>query len=83
MFLLPVAIMAIVGVAMGGYSTPSLVAGVIDRAGSDASGELIAAIADNPHTRIRLYDDQEKMRLATFRGCRHCRQGEGRNTFWL
>lgn len=68
LFLVPVAIMAIIGIAMGGYSEPSLVVGVLDRAGTAASRELISAIAANQHTRIHRYTDQEKMRIAVFRG---------------
>jgi linearmycin/streptolysin S transport system permease protein len=68
LFLLPVAIMAIIGIAMGGYSEPSLVVGVLDRAETGASRELISAIAANQHMRIRRYTDQEKMRIAVFRG---------------
>ncbi len=68
LFLLPVAIMAIIGIAMGGYSEPSLVVGVLDRAGTGASRELISTIAANQHVRIRRYTDQEKMRIAVFRG---------------
>src|SRR5579862_6340019 len=60
LFLLPVAIMAIIGITMGGYREPSLVVGVLDRAGTGASRELISAIAANQHMRIRNYTDQEK-----------------------
>ena len=68
LFLMPVAIMAIIGIAMGGYSEPSLVVGVLDRAGTGASRDLISAIAANQHMRIHSYTDQEKMRIAVFRG---------------
>jgi ABC-2 type transport system permease protein len=68
LFLLPVAIMAIIGIAMGGYSEPSLVVGVLDRADTGASRDLISAIAANQHMRVHMYTDQEKMRLAVFRG---------------
>jgi len=68
LFLLPVAIMAIIGIAMGGYSDPSLVVGVLDRADNGASRDLISAIAANQHMRIHRYTDQEKMRLGVFRG---------------
>ena len=68
LFLMPIAIMAIIGIAMGGYSSPSLMVGVLDRAGTGASRDLISAIAANPHTRIRSYTDQQKMRIAVFRG---------------
>ena len=67
LFLMPVAVMAIIGIAMGGYSQPSLVVGILDRAGTDASRELISTIAAN-HMRIRGYTDQVKMRIAVFRG---------------
>ena len=68
LFLMPVAIMAIIGIAMGGYSEPSLVVGVLDRAETGASRELTSAIAANQHMRIRRYTNQEKMRIAVFRG---------------
>jgi ABC-2 type transport system permease protein len=68
LFLLPVAIMAIIGIAMGGYSDPSLMVGVLDRDRTGASRELISAIAANPHMRIHSYTDREKMRIAVFRG---------------
>jgi ABC-2 type transport system permease protein len=68
LFLLPVAIMAIIGIALGGYSTPSLMVGVLDHADTGASRDLISAIAANQHMRIHIYTDQEKMRLAVFRG---------------
>ena len=68
LFLVPVAIMAIIGIAMGGYSEPSLVVGVLDRAETGASHELISAIAANQHMRVHSYTDQEKMRIAVFRG---------------
>ena len=42
-FLVPAAVMAIIGIAMGGYSDPSMVVGVLDRAGTSASGSLSAA----------------------------------------
>ena len=60
--------MAIIGIAMGGYSEPSLVVGVLDRAGTGASHELISAIAANQHMRVHSYTDQQKMRIAVFRG---------------
>jgi len=68
LFLLPGAVMAIIGIAMGGYSDPSLVVGVLDRAGTGASRALTAAIAADRQMRIRPYTDQERMRLGVFRG---------------
>jgi ABC-2 type transport system permease protein len=44
------------------------VVGVLDRAESGASHELISAIAANPHMRVHRYTDQQKMRIAVFRG---------------
>ncbi len=37
LFLLPAAVMAIIGIAMGGYSDPSLVVGILDRAGTSTT----------------------------------------------
>jgi linearmycin/streptolysin S transport system permease protein len=68
LFLMPVAVMAIIGIAMGGYSQPALVVGILDRAETGASRELISTIAANPHMRIRGYTEQQKMRIAVFRG---------------
>jgi ABC-2 type transport system permease protein len=68
LFLVPAAVMAIIGIAMGGYSDPSMVVGVLDRAGTSASSALSAAIAVDQHMRVRPYTDQEKLRLAVFRG---------------
>lgn len=68
LFLVPAAVMAIIGIAMGGYSDPSMVVGVLDRAGTGASSSLSAAFAADQQIRIRSYTDQEKLRLAVFRG---------------
>lgn len=68
LFLVPAAVMAIIGIAMGGYSDPSMVVGVLDRAGTGASRSLSAALAADQQMRTRSYTDQEKMRLAVFRG---------------
>ena len=68
LFLLPATVMAIIGIAMGGYSNPSLVIGVIDHAHNRESRALITGVAAAEHIRIRSYTDQEKMRVAVFRG---------------
>jgi ABC-2 type transport system permease protein len=68
LFLLPATVMAIIGIAMGGYSNPSLVIGVIDHACTRESRALIAGVGAAEHMRIRSYTDQEKMRVAVFRG---------------
>lgn len=67
-FLLPVVMITGIGIAMGGYSDPSFVIGVLDRADTEASRGLAAGIAAQPHLRIRRYTDQETMRVAVFRG---------------
>jgi ABC-2 type transport system permease protein len=68
LFLLPAAIMAIIGLAMGGYSTASFVVGVIDEAHTPQSLALIAGLASNEQYRVRDYTDNQKLRLAVFRG---------------
>src|SRR5712692_58811 len=67
-FLLPIVMITGIGIAMGGYSDPSFVVGVLDRADTEASRALTAGIAAQVHLRIRRYTDQEKMRIAVFRG---------------
>ena len=68
LFVLPATVMAVIGIAMGGYSEPSTVLGVLDRAGTGESRALVAGLATNEHMRIRGYTDRERMRLAVFRG---------------
>src|SRR5215469_2448678 len=68
LFLLPAAIMAIIGLAMGGYSTASFVVGVMDRAHTPESRGLLANLVSNEQFRVRDYTDNEKLRLAVFRG---------------
>jgi ABC-2 type transport system permease protein len=68
LFLLPTVITAVIGVAMGGYADSSLVVGILNRAGTIESATLVAAITAEEHTRIRNYTDQERMRIAVFRG---------------
>jgi len=68
LFLLPVTVMAIVGFAMGGYSSQSFVVGILDRAHTRESRAFTEALAANEPVRIREYTDQERLRLAVFRG---------------
>ena len=68
LFLLPAAIMAIIGLAMGGYSRSSFVVGVLDRAHTPESIALLPNLVSNEQFRVRDYTDQEKLRLAVFRG---------------
>jgi ABC-2 type transport system permease protein len=68
MFLLPIVMITVIGIAMGGYSDSSFVIGVLDRADTEASRTLTAGVAAQAHLRIRRYSDQEQMRIAVFRG---------------
>jgi len=68
LFLLPAAIMAIIGFAMGGYSSASFAVGVVDRAHTPQSLALVTNLVSNEQLRVRDYTDQEKLRLAVFRG---------------
>jgi ABC-2 type transport system permease protein len=68
LFLLPAAIMAIIGIAMGGYTSASFVVGVMDRVHTPESLALVANLVSNEQFRVRDYTDQEKLRLAVFRG---------------
>ena len=68
LFLLPAAIMAIIGLAMGGYTSASFVVGVMDRAHTPESLALVANLMSSEQFRVRDYTDQEKLRLAVFRG---------------
>src|SRR5215469_10216231 len=68
LFLVPLAVMAIVGFAMGGYSSESLVVGILDRAHTPESGALIHGLVANQQFRIRGYTDQDRLRMAVFRG---------------
>lgn len=67
-FLLPVAIMGIIGLALGGYTSDVLTVGVLDRARTAASAALGRDLEDDPYLRVRAYRDEERMRLSTFRG---------------
>lgn len=68
LFLVPVTVMAIVGFAMGGYSTQSFVVGILDRAHSQQSRALAQALVANEQFRVREYTDQDRLRIAVFRG---------------
>ena len=68
LFLLPATIMAITGFAMGGYSSASFVVGVLDRANTNESRALVTALESNEQFRVRDYTNEERLRLAVFRG---------------
>jgi ABC-2 type transport system permease protein len=68
LFLLPAAVMAVVGFAMGGYSSASFVVGMLDRAHTNESRALATALQSNDQFRIRDYTSREKLQIAVFRG---------------
>jgi len=68
LFLLPIVVITVIGLAMGGYSDPSFVIGVLDRADTEVSRTFVADLAAQASLRLRSYTDQEKMRVAVFRG---------------
>ena len=68
LFVLPLTVMAIVGFAMGGYSHQSFVVGVIDRAHTAESRAFAQALVANEQFAVREYSDEDRLRLAVFRG---------------
>jgi len=71
LFLLPIAIIGIVGIALQGYSDPVFSVGFLDRSASPEAAALRAALADEPTVRIRDYTDEGRMRAAVYRGRLH------------
>src|SRR5262249_31362549 len=65
---LPLVMIVAIGFAMGGYSDPSFVIGVLDRADSETSRTLTAGLTAQSYLRIRRYTNPEQMRIAVFRG---------------
>jgi ABC-2 type transport system permease protein len=68
LFLVPLTVMAIVGFAMGGYSSQSFVVGIVDRARTSESRGLAEALQSNERFRVRQYTDEDRVRIAVFRG---------------
>src|SRR5215472_10569029 len=68
LFLMPLAVMGIIGFAMGGYSSESFVVGMLDRAHTTESRALAQGLVVNQQFRIREYTDQDRLRMAVFRG---------------
>jgi ABC-2 type transport system permease protein len=68
LFLIPTIVMAVVGFAMGGYATASLVVGILDRAHTNESRALAAGLVSHEQFRIRDYTSEERLRIAVFRG---------------
>jgi ABC-2 type transport system permease protein len=68
LFLLPIAVLAVIGVALGGYADSAYVVGVLDRAGSRDSAELVRRLEAHPNLRTRAYSDAGALASAVFRG---------------
>ncbi|HUA35308.1 MAG TPA: ABC transporter permease [Candidatus Binataceae bacterium] len=68
LFLMPTLIMALVGFAMGGYTSASFEVGLLDRANTRESRALAAALVSNEHFQIRDYSDEQRLKIAVFRG---------------
>ena len=71
LFLLPIVIIGIVGIALQGYSDPVFTVGFLDRSDGREAEALRTALADEPTVRIRDYDDFDAMRAAVYRGRLH------------
>jgi len=70
-FAMPVFVMAFVGLALRGYTTPQFTVGMLGTPGSVAAERLAEALEADPHLRVRAYEDAEFMRVAVFRGRLH------------
>ena len=68
LFLIPTIVMAVVGFAMGGYTSASLMVGILDRAHTSESRALAAGLVSHEQFRIRDYTSEERLRIAVFRG---------------
>ncbi len=71
LFLLPIVVITIVGVAMRGYSDPVFTVGFLDEQGGAEARALREALADEPTVRIRDYRDVAPMHAAVYRGRLH------------
>jgi ABC-2 type transport system permease protein len=68
LFFLPLVMIMVIGIAMGGYTAPSFVIGILDGADTEASRTFTADLAAQTHLRVRRYTDREQMQIAVFRG---------------
>ena len=59
LFLIPIIVMAVMGFAMGGYSSASFVVGILDRAHTTESRALAARLVSNEQFRVRDYSGEE------------------------
>ena len=71
LFLMPLVVIATIGIAMQGYSDPVFSVGFLDAGGSPHAAALRAALLDEPTVRIRSYDDPSRMEAAVYRGRLH------------
>lgn len=71
LFLLPVVVIAVIGVAMQGYSDPVFSVGFLDRSGNAIARSLRDGLDALPAVRVRDYDDAGAMRAAVYRGRLH------------
>lgn len=71
LFLLPIFVIGVVGVALEGYSDPVFSVGFLDEAGTAEAAALREALADEPTVRVRDYRDRDRMRAAVYRGRLH------------
>lgn len=71
LFLMPLVVIATIGLAMQGYSDPVFSVGFLDESGGARAAALRAALADEPTVRIRDYDDPAPMEAAVYRGRLH------------
>jgi ABC-2 type transport system permease protein len=70
LFAMPVLVMLVVGLALRGYSTPSLMIGALEAESRDAK-RLVAMLQEDPHVSLRAHSDRERMRVAVYRGRLH------------
>lgn len=71
LFLLPLVVITIVGVAIQGYGEPVFTVGFLDAQGGLEAAALRAALADEPTVRIRDYRDPMRMQAGVYRGRLH------------
>lgn len=71
LFVLPIVVVGVVGIALQGYSDPVFTVGFLDEQGGATAHALRAALADEPTVRIRDYDDLRLLRAGVYRGRLH------------
>ena len=71
LFAMPVFVLAFVGIAIRGYSTPTYFVGVFPESAAPSHAAFLRALEDDPSLAIRHYDDPEALRLSVYRGRMH------------